>query len=333
MQRINSWKAVSFIGIFFLVGSTVLSGCAFLHNYEKGNKALKRGNFDRALSYYNKHFEENPNLNYFPAYNNRALVWLKKYKFEKAIEDAEKAIDLSQRIDKHSWSHYAIKGSALTLLERYEEAVQIYKEGVEVIPSTNSIPGISDPYFMKNKLDKALKYFRLTEKEYKKKYANPYFYITLYYEMGNETKFRKTFNELKEKRYEVDKPPLKAGMKLYRAIIEYKQDDTEQAKKAAQRAISLDTKMPHFILDRAYHKYVDLSAENPYQAELYFYFAQAFESHNHQQLAYEMAYYASELDPSNPRFAEKLEELKRTVSEETIDLEHWPKIAADYTPL
>jgi tetratricopeptide (TPR) repeat protein len=60
---------------------------------EQGNQALKEGNLELALTYYSNGIEqtsENHEL-----YSNRSFVFYKLSKFEKSLQDAEKAITIS----------------------------------------------------------------------------------------------------------------------------------------------------------------------------------------------------------------------------------------------
>ena len=60
--------------------------------YIRGNAYLDKGKYDRAITDYNKAIELNPNFTL--AYMNRGFVYLRKGNYDHAIEDGNKAVEL-----------------------------------------------------------------------------------------------------------------------------------------------------------------------------------------------------------------------------------------------
>jgi tetratricopeptide (TPR) repeat protein len=61
--------------------------------YNRGVTWADKGDYDRAISDYNKAIELNPN--YTKAYNNRGVTWSKKGDYDRSISDCSKAIELN----------------------------------------------------------------------------------------------------------------------------------------------------------------------------------------------------------------------------------------------
>jgi tetratricopeptide (TPR) repeat protein len=78
-----------------LIGNLTMDLNFRLDFKEQGNQALKDGNLELALSYYTSGIEKTPENH--ELYSNRSLVFYKISKFEKSLEDAEKAISISPK--------------------------------------------------------------------------------------------------------------------------------------------------------------------------------------------------------------------------------------------
>jgi len=90
----------------------------------KGNAALQKENYDEAIQHYTEATKLDPNNHIL--YSNRSAAYAKIGKFRDSLADAEKTITL-----KKDWPKgYSRKGAALELLEKYDEAVKTYEEGL-----------------------------------------------------------------------------------------------------------------------------------------------------------------------------------------------------------
>jgi stress-induced-phosphoprotein 1 len=95
---------------------------------DTGNKALQSGNYDEAIAAYTKAIEIDPSDHVF--YSNRSAAYMSKNEPEKALLDGSKCIELNP-----SWPKgYSRKGAALHALKKYEEALEVYQEGLKHSP-------------------------------------------------------------------------------------------------------------------------------------------------------------------------------------------------------
>ena len=92
---------------------------------EKGNALVKEKKYKEALDCYTKAIEIEPNDKIL--YSNRSAMHLNLSEFDKALEDAEKAISLKSDYAKA----YLRKGKALEGQQRLQEALDAYKQGLE----------------------------------------------------------------------------------------------------------------------------------------------------------------------------------------------------------
>jgi stress-induced-phosphoprotein 1 len=91
----------------------------------KGNAALQSENFDEAIKYYTQAIEIDPSNHIL--FSNRSAAYAKVGKYTSSLEDAEKTVSL-----KPDWPKgYSRKGAALELLERHEDALKTYEEGLK----------------------------------------------------------------------------------------------------------------------------------------------------------------------------------------------------------
>ena len=96
---------------------------------EKGNEYVKQKKYQEALNCYTKAIEFDSTNEVF--YSNRSLMYNNLGNFNKAVEDAEKALSL-----KHDYiKAYLRKGNALEGLQKYQEAFNAYKSGLEINPN------------------------------------------------------------------------------------------------------------------------------------------------------------------------------------------------------
>lgn len=90
---------------------------------------MNAGNFDEAISNYTQAIALDPSNHVL--FSNRSAVYLKMENGEKALEDAEKCVSLNP-----AWARgLGRKGAALFLLERYDEAAEVYQKALEIEPS------------------------------------------------------------------------------------------------------------------------------------------------------------------------------------------------------
>ena len=93
---------------------------------KKGNDALQAENFDEAIKYYTQAIEIDPKNHIL--YSNRSAAYAKTSEFNKALDDAEKTIEI-----KSDWPKgYSRKGAALELMGKMDEAIKVYEEGLKL---------------------------------------------------------------------------------------------------------------------------------------------------------------------------------------------------------
>ncbi|KAL1121953.1 hypothetical protein AAG570_003361, partial [Ranatra chinensis] len=96
---------------------------------EKGNAALQGGNFKEAIDCYTQAIAIDSNNHVL--YSNRSAAYAKSGDYEKALQDAEKTVQI-----KPDWGKgYSRKGSALAYLNMLGEAVNAYEEGLKHDPN------------------------------------------------------------------------------------------------------------------------------------------------------------------------------------------------------
>jgi len=92
----------------------------------KGNQAFTKGNYEEAQKYFTEAIELDSNNHVL--YSNRSGAYAAVKNYELALEDAEKTIE-----KKPDWPKgYSRKGAALHGLEKYEEAIVAYKQGLQL---------------------------------------------------------------------------------------------------------------------------------------------------------------------------------------------------------
>lgn len=99
----------------------------------KGNEFFRENKLQEALKSYNDAITCNcSNPKY---YSNRAACYNKMNKFENAIEDCEKAIE----IDPSFLKAYVRKGNILLSNQQYKDAKETFQEGLKVKPDDNDL--------------------------------------------------------------------------------------------------------------------------------------------------------------------------------------------------
>jgi tetratricopeptide (TPR) repeat protein len=113
------------IVLFFLF--SCVKGAAFYAR--RGNDYANKGQYDEAISNYNKALEINPRL--AEAYESRGIAYGKKGQCNQAISDYTKALEINPR---DVWA-YNNRGFAYGERGQYDEAISDYNKALEINPS------------------------------------------------------------------------------------------------------------------------------------------------------------------------------------------------------
>ncbi|KAJ6622681.1 Stress-induced-phosphoprotein 1 [Pseudolycoriella hygida] len=90
---------------------------------EKGNVALGSENYSEAIDIYTKAIQLDDKNHVL--YSNRSAAYVKAGKYEEALQDANKTIELNP-----TWvKGYSRKGTALSFMQKYTEAISAYSDG------------------------------------------------------------------------------------------------------------------------------------------------------------------------------------------------------------
>lgn len=100
---------------------------------ELATQAFKDKNLDKAIEEFTLAIQEAPTDN--TLYNNRSACYYNKNEFMKALEDANKAIEINATNDKS----FQRKAMALHKLYRYDEAIEAYEAGLKILPTNQVI--------------------------------------------------------------------------------------------------------------------------------------------------------------------------------------------------
>ncbi|XP_046364291.2 stress-induced-phosphoprotein 1-like [Haliotis rufescens] len=105
----------------------------------KGNKALEQGDTEEAVRCYSEAIKLDDGNHVL--YSNRSAALLKCGKYLEALGDADRTVEI-----KPDWGKgYSRKGAALCYLERYQEASEVYEEGLKLDPSNKQLlDGLED---------------------------------------------------------------------------------------------------------------------------------------------------------------------------------------------
>ncbi|KAK3714378.1 hypothetical protein QZH41_020623, partial [Actinostola sp. cb2023] len=100
---------------------------------DQGNKALQEGNITKAIEYYTEAILIDPSNHVF--YSNRSAAYAKDGKYEHALEDAKKCVEL-----KPDWGKgYSRLGTAQSFLKMYSEAEVTYETGLKHDPNNEQL--------------------------------------------------------------------------------------------------------------------------------------------------------------------------------------------------
>lgn len=93
---------------------------------QRGNDHFARKDYEAALTLYDKALEQSPAEH--TVYSNRSIAFFKLGKYENALQDAVKCIELEPTFARG----YLRKCAVLNVLERYEEAMESAQEGYKL---------------------------------------------------------------------------------------------------------------------------------------------------------------------------------------------------------
>jgi Tfp pilus assembly protein PilF len=119
-------KTVRLIGTVVIISIPILFSCASNHRmqtkqaeayFDLGTKYLQQGEYDQAISGYNKALELNPG--YAEAYLNRGIAYRNKGQHDQAVSDYGKVL----QIDPKDARAYCNRGNALTEKGQYDNAI------------------------------------------------------------------------------------------------------------------------------------------------------------------------------------------------------------------
>ncbi|EGR31789.1 hypothetical protein IMG5_101980, partial [Ichthyophthirius multifiliis] len=102
---------------------------------EQGNEAIKQENYDESIRHYDEALQIDPNNKKLNAVlrSNRALAWVKKKEYKKAMEDTNIAIDLNPQYFRAFLRRADIKMK----MGDFDSAIQDYQRVSELDPSQN----------------------------------------------------------------------------------------------------------------------------------------------------------------------------------------------------
>jgi stress-induced-phosphoprotein 1 len=105
----------------------------------KGNAAFSSGDFASAVRHFTDAIALSPTNHVL--YSNRSAAYASLQKYDEALEDAEKTVEL-----KPDWAKgYSRLGAALIGLKEYDGAISAYKKGLETDPTNVALKdGLSD---------------------------------------------------------------------------------------------------------------------------------------------------------------------------------------------
>jgi len=99
----------------------------------KGNAALQADKYKEAIDCYTQAIKLAPKNHVY--YSNRSAAYCKTEEYEKALEDAEKCVEVNSKWGKG----YVRKAAALEFLGRNADAMEAYEAGLKVDPSNESL--------------------------------------------------------------------------------------------------------------------------------------------------------------------------------------------------
>lgn len=140
---------------FLLAGCGALSPKTSIDYQAMGEVQYKKGNREKAVSYFNKALEKDPDN--IEAYSGRGMSYFALGDFSKAIEDFDKV----RRAEPYRSEAYSALGSAYASYEKYDQAVIVLKKALELNPSNvEAIIALGSVYMKQDKYQAALEEYQ-----------------------------------------------------------------------------------------------------------------------------------------------------------------------------
>jgi len=99
----------------------------------KGNKAFQEKDYKTAIEHFTEAIKNDPTDHLF--YSNRSACYANIQEYQKALEDGEQCVKLNPQ-----WARgYSRKGLALFYLNRIEDAIKTYEEGLKIEPDNEQL--------------------------------------------------------------------------------------------------------------------------------------------------------------------------------------------------
>ncbi|MDR1983896.1 MAG: tetratricopeptide repeat protein [Prevotellaceae bacterium] len=161
--------------------------------FKQGYDCADKGDYDKAIEYYNKVIELKPDTE--TAYNNLGIAYHNKGDNDKAIEYYKKAIELKPD-DAFAYSNL---GLAYDNTGNYDKAIEYYKKAIELKPDDAiTYYNFGIVYYHKGDNDKAIGYWNETI-ILKPDYTDAYYNLGFaYYNKGDNDKAIEYYNKAVE---------------------------------------------------------------------------------------------------------------------------------------
>ncbi len=117
----------------------------------KGFKFFRKGQFEEAISNFNKAIELHPGVTL--CYFARGQIYLEQKQIDKAISDFNKTIELNPYL----MNAYIFRGSAYFIGGQFDKAIDDYNKAIEMKPEDAAVYNLrGNAYFKKGEIDRAI---------------------------------------------------------------------------------------------------------------------------------------------------------------------------------